>query len=234
MAPIARGLGFAVVSVGLFLAFYYNVLVSWAIWYLLASLSSRLEWVHCGHWYNSPSCWSEEDSQACSQGEFYYNNSCQSLQQVCQGFGRQSGQSGHCRGEEEEEEELRLESLYNRTSAPAEYYERFVLGNREEEGHGWDNFGSVRLDGLACLAAAWLLVAGCLLKGIKSSGKVAYFTSLFPYLVLLSLAVRGLSLPGAGRGVAYYLSPDWARLRNTKLWVDAATQVIFSLGPGNG
>ena len=69
MAPIARGLGFAVVSVGLFLAFYYNVVVSWAIWYLLSSLSSRLEWVHCGHWYNSPSCWSQQD--------YYYNNTCQ-------------------------------------------------------------------------------------------------------------------------------------------------------------
>ena len=233
MAPIARGLGYAVVSVGLFLAFYYIVVVGWAIWYLAASLSSRLEWVHCGHWYNSPSCWSEEDSQACRDqtgGDFhYYNNTCRLLQEVCQAFGLESGGAGHCRGEAGGEVEV--ESLYTRTTAPAEYYERFVLGNR---GHGWDNFGTVRLDSLACLAAAWLLVAGCLIKGIKTSGKVAYFTSLFPYLVLLSLAVRGLSLPGAGRGVAYYLSPDWARLRNTKLWVDAATQVIFSLGPGNG
>ena len=124
---------------------------------------------------------------------------------------------------------MRLESLYTRTSAPAEYYERFVLGNR---GHDWDNFGTVRLDSVACLAAAWLLVAACLIKGIKTSGKVAYFTSLFPYLVLVILAVRGLSLPGAGEGVAYYLSPDWTKLQHSKVWVDAATQVIFSLGPG--
>ena len=237
MAPIARGLGFAVVSVGLFLAFYYNVLVSWAIWYLLSSLASRLEWVHCGHWYNSPSCWSEEDSLACSQqeteqwegggGYYYYNNTCLHLQEVCQEFGLEGGQAGQCRGGEGE---VRLESLYNRTTAPAEYYERFVLGNR---GHDWYNFGSVRLDGLACLAAAWLLVAVCLIRGIKTSGKVAYFTSLFPYLVLIILAGRGLSLPGAGRGVAYYLSPDWTRLQHTQVWVEAATQVIFSLGPGN-
>ena len=44
MAPVAKGLGFAVVSVGLFLAFYYNVVVSWSIWYLLASLNPSLEW----------------------------------------------------------------------------------------------------------------------------------------------------------------------------------------------
>ena len=66
-----------------------------------------------------------------------------------------------------------------------------------------------------CLAAAWTLVAACLIKGIKTSGRVAYFTSLFPYLVLLILAVRGFTLPGAQLGISYYLTPDWARLHHT-------------------
>ena len=175
MAPIARGLGLAVVSVGLFLAFYYNVVVSWSIWYLAASLSPRLEWAHCGHWYNSPSC------------------------------------SSHL------------------TTAPAEYYERYVLGNR---GHSWHDFGHLRPQSVACLAAAWGVVALCLIKGIKTSGKIAYFTSLFPYLVLIVLAARGLSLPGAGDGLHYYLTPDWTRLSDPEVWTDAAKQVIFSLGPG--
>ena len=63
------------------------------------------------------------------------------------------------------------------------------------------------------------------ISGVKTSGKVAYFTSLFPYLVLITLAVRGLSLPGAGDGISYYLNTNWAKLQNTRVWVDAATQV---------
>ena len=61
--------------------------------------------------------------------------------------------------------------------------------------------------------------------GVKTSGKVAYFTSLFPYLVLMTLAVRGFTLPGAGDGISFYLSTNWAKLYNTRVWVDAATQV---------
>ena len=69
---------------------------------------------------------------------------------------------------------------------------------------------------------------------MRTSGKVVYFTSLFPYLVLTLLACRGLTLPGALDGVRYYLRPDWQRLLQPQLWVDAATQVIFSLGPACG
>ena len=71
-------------------------------------------------------------------------------------------------------------------------------------------------------------------KGVKSSGKVVYFTSLFPYAVLVLLACRGFTLPGAIDGIQYYLTPDWSRLTNPEVWVDAATQVIFSLGPACG
>ena len=57
---------------------------------------------------------------------------------------------------------------------------------------------------------------------------------MFPYAVLISLACRGFTLPGALDGIHYFLNPDWSRLLTTEVWVDAATQVIFSLGPACG
>ena len=36
------------------------VQVSWAIWYLVSSLSSNMEWTRCGHEYNTENCWSQE------------------------------------------------------------------------------------------------------------------------------------------------------------------------------
>lgn len=78
------------------------------------------------------------------------------------------------------------------------------------------------------------MVAFSLIKGVKSSGKVIYFTSFFPYIILIILAIRSFTLPGAWTGIKYYLTPIWSHLLGFEIWVDAATQVIFSLGPACG
>lgn len=48
-------------------------------------------------------------------------------------------------------------------------------------------------------------------------------TATFPYLVLLVLLVRGATLPGAWRGVVFYLKPDWEKLLST-----AVSQLVKS------
>lgn len=51
---------------------------------------------------------------------------------------------------------------------------------------------------------------------LSSSGhQVVWVTATFPYLVLLVLLVRGATLPGAWRGVVFYLKPDWQKLLST-------------------
>ena len=35
-------------------------------------------------------------------------------------------------------------------------------------------------------------------------------------------------------GIQYYLSPNFDAIYRAEVWVDAATQVFFSLGPGFG
>ena len=52
-----------------------------------------------------------------------------------------------------------------------------------------------------CLLVTWLLIFLALCRGVRSSGKMAYFTALFPYLVMAVLLVRGLTLPGATKAV---------------------------------
>ncbi|RWS16539.1 Sodium:neurotransmitter symporter-like protein 2 [Dinothrombium tinctorium] len=66
------------------------------------------------------------------------------------------------------------------------------------------------------------------------SYSVVWFTALFPYFVLIILLIRGILLPGAVDGIEYYLTPNFTALASASVWVDAASQVFFSLGPGFG
>lgn len=50
--------------------------------------------------------------------------------------------------------------------------------------------------------------------------QVVYFTATFPYLMLLVLLVRGLTLPGAMEGIKFYLLPDPARLSDPQVTAD--------------
>ncbi|CAN0204890.1 unnamed protein product [Bubo scandiacus] len=119
-----------------------------------------------------------------------------------------------------------LNDTQKRTSPSEEYWRRYVLDLSDDIG----NLGEVRLPLLGCLGVSWVVVFLCLIKGVKSSGKVVYFTATFPYVVLTILFVRGITLEGALTGIMYYLTPQWDKILDAKVWGDAASQIFYSLG----
>ncbi|CAF1064259.1 unnamed protein product [Rotaria sordida] len=116
------------------------------------------------------------------------------------------------------------------TSPPEEYFDNYVL----RRSNSLEAMGSPHWSLALCLLLAWILVAACIIQGIKSSGKVVYFTSLFPYVVIFALVIRGLTLPGAANGISFYLKPNWTKVREFDVWIAAASQVTFSLSVGFG
>ncbi len=62
--------------------------------------------------------------------------------------------------------------------------------------------------------------------GIKSSGKVVYVTATFPYVVLVILLIRGVTLEGSLNGIKYYIKPDFQKILSVK--VSILTNLSFT------
>jgi len=87
---------------------------------------------------------------------------------------------------------------------------------------------------VAGLAATWLAVFLIIHKGVHRVGQVVLVTVPLPVLLLVILAIRGLTLKGAVDGIEYYLNPDFSKLSDPKVWLAAYGQIFFSLSLGFG
>nr|VZI10603.1 unnamed protein product [Spirometra erinaceieuropaei] len=110
------------------------------------------------------------------------------------------------------------------TDPVTEYWERRVLGLSESI----EDLGNLRWDLSLCLLLAWIIIFLCIFRGLKATSQVTYFTALSPYVLLIILLGRAVSLPGATTGLTYFISPNWTRLGSYTVWSDAGTQIFFS------
>uniref|UniRef100_A0A669AZU2 Transporter n=1 Tax=Oreochromis niloticus TaxID=8128 RepID=A0A669AZU2_ORENI len=189
ICPIFKGIGYAICIIALYVSFYYNTIIAWALFYFYSSFSSILPWTNCDNVWNTPDC----------TNYFGMDNI----------------------------------TWTNASRSPAEeFYTRNVLEIHKSS--GLRDVGGVRWQLMLCLFLIFTIVYFSLWKGVKTSGKVVWVTATLPYIVLFILLIRGATLPGAWRGVVFYLKPQWGKLLETSVWVDAAAQIFFSLGPGFG
>ncbi|XP_074051886.1 sodium-dependent noradrenaline transporter [Macrotis lagotis] len=122
-------------------------------------------------------------------------------------------------------------SKYKHTPA-AEFYERGVL--HLHESNGIHDIGTPQWQLSLCLMVVVIILFFSLWKGVKTSGKVVWITATLPYFVLFVLLIHGITLPGAYNGITAYLHIDFRRLKEATVWIDAATQIFYSLGAGFG
>lgn len=253
LVPLLKGVGYAVVLIAFYVDFYYNVIIAWALYFFFASFTSQLPWVGCDNYWNTEDCvapytTNETDSVEGSGDEGTFSNVSSALKEIASGAlklvqdanslgktgGLSSNQSSVWGTNNDDVGIYNANEPQNkhRNSPAAEYFNRGML--QLHESTGIDDLGIIKWDIALCLLAVYLICYFSLWKGISTSGKVVWFTAIFPYFVLFILLIRGSTLPGASDGIKYYLTPDFSALMNANVWVDAATQVFFSLGPGFG
>ncbi|XP_037704009.1 sodium-dependent neutral amino acid transporter B(0)AT2 [Choloepus didactylus] len=123
-----------------------------------------------------------------------------------------------------------IEPECEKTSATTYYWYREALNISNSISES----GGLNWKMTVSLLAAWVMVCLAMIKGIQSSGKVMYFSSLFPYVVLICFLIRALLLNGSLDGISHMFTPELEIMLEPKVWREAATQVFFALGLGFG
>lgn len=96
------------------------------------------------------------------------------------------------------------------------------------------HLGGIRWPIVVSLAVIWTLMYLCIFKGVRLVGKIVLWTVPIPWMMLIILMIRGLTMEGAIQGLEYYLEPNWEVLKDAHVWRAAFGQVFFSMTIGFG
>ncbi|XP_060071373.1 sodium- and chloride-dependent glycine transporter 2-like [Ylistrum balloti] len=208
VCPIFKGVGVGmVIAIGI-IGLYYNVIIAWTLFYIGNSFISPLPWSTCSNDWNTDTC-----------GVRIGNNTDTNSSFILSVTGLDLHNSTND-----------VSPTFKGLTSEEEFWQYKVLNMSS----GLEVIGRIPWHLAVCFFAAWILVYLCLIKGVKSIGKVVYVTATLPYILLTVILVRGLTLPGAVDGVLFYLTPDFSRLTDMQVWIEAALQVFYSLGPAWG
>jgi len=205
LCPMLKGVGVATMTVVFFLDIYYCIIIAWTFFYLIATFTSIPELP----WNTCDGWWNTE---------FCFK--------------------AHDNVTENQIEMANHTMVYdnathtNKTFSPVEeFWDHRVLRMNKGIEHG---LGELNLELVGCLVLAWLMVYGIIAKGLHSSGKIIWFTALFPYFVMFILLFRAITLDGAMDGLWYLVHVDPDKLFDGQTWIDGASQIFFAYSVGMG
>ena len=246
LAPGLKGMGYGMVTIPTVINFYYTVVMAYAFYFLFMGFTSTLPWGVCSNDYNSENCYSFIEADECNSTALFFNKTCMPTEIFCDdhGFDSLEGNNTHCFDLSWNGTAKAVKDIEQRVSGAEEFWYRQVLDVQvkytedgtviDTEINSWSQWGSVNWKIAGCLLLCWTIVCLSLIKGVQSYGKVVYFTTLFPYIVLTTLLIYASTLPGFTTGLEFYLVPDWSKLGNLSLWNAAASQIFYSLGVSQG
>ncbi|VDI22541.1 solute carrier family 6 (neurotransmitter transporter, GABA) member 6/8/11/12/13 [Mytilus galloprovincialis] len=226
IAPLFKGIGIAMTVILFLMNIYYIFIMAWAVFYFIMSLTTTLPWSHCNNSWNTESltviihgiprdCVTKADYAMKQELRWLHFCEC-----------GKSYQTRLCPPSYPTVYTMCYSEFWDKKSYETKIFRRRVLQITD----GIDKPGGLVWETVLCLLFVWTMVYFCVWRGIKWSGKVVYFTALFPYLILTTLLIRAVTLDGAIYGIKYYLSPDFSRLSDPQVsvWIDGGTQIFFS------
>ncbi|KAK3697426.1 hypothetical protein RRG08_031190 [Elysia crispata] len=234
LCPLSKGIGVSMNMICLLTGWYYTVLIAWSLIYAFHSFRSPLPWTLCNQTWNTENCVSNSHiASALSKGTVNLTplNGTADPGNVTYVLATSITDGAN-------QTLLNASDLANLSSvvipAARSASEEFWLHNVLEISSGLEDMGGLPWHTVLALFVATSVIALGIAKDIKTSGKVVYITATLPYILLTVLLIKGATLPGASKGVTFYVKPDFSKLLHMEAWVEAAIQVFFSLGVSYG
>ncbi|XP_065367459.1 sodium-dependent nutrient amino acid transporter 1 isoform X2 [Calliphora vicina] len=207
LCPAMRGIGVGQAFMVYMLGTYYEAVCAIIAYYLVESFRDPLPWANCRPEWGSnciDSMPTDNNVLAMVEGSQLTSKSLRNLTNIGN-FMRSS----------------------NRTISSSEWF--FVNEVLREKQNINDGIGLPNWELVLGLFVSWLFVFAIISRGVKSSGKASYFLAIFPYVIMLVLLIRAVTLPGSIDGIIYFIKPDWSKILDPKVWYAAVTQCFYSL-----
>ncbi|KAL4230155.1 hypothetical protein ACF0H5_010540 [Mactra antiquata] len=246
--PLFKGVGQAMFVTVAVICIYYNMVNAWAFHYLFSSFTSILPWSSCDNTWNTEACrlnkyevtncslinetfldlptvsnttcglYLRDCIQSDNQTLFQQQNVTDCIKWLYQLFG-------------EPIYKPETDNIMSRLKDPSEEFFYNAILNKSD---GLENIGGIQWQLALYLLLCWFIVFMCLVRGIYSAGKVAYFIFIIPVVLLVVLLICAMMVDGHLEGIRFYVTPKWDKVLSMRVWSDAASQVFFSLSACSG
>ncbi|KAH8396322.1 hypothetical protein KR222_008501, partial [Zaprionus bogoriensis] len=205
ICPSFLGVGYGQAFATICIITYYSSLLALTLYYLFVSFQAELPWSYCrDDWLNCV------DSSAMSAGSVASDSATNISTALAT---------------------LNATNTTKLQSSSELYFLNVVIKENLDISEG---IGIPDWKLSIALFVSWAVIFLVIMRGVKSSGKAAYFLALFPYVVLFALLGRAVTLEGAVDGIIFFLQPQWGELLNPTVWKEAVVQCFFSLAVGCG
>ncbi|XP_046332791.2 sodium- and chloride-dependent glycine transporter 2-like [Haliotis rufescens] len=232
LCPLLKGIGLSMMIMCFSCVVYLTVICAWALYYTIYSCRTTLPWTDCNNIWNTDACVTSVKAlnQRLTDAFNSTNVNGTGLVNMTSGFNSAytSVAAAHSNGTHFDDNRWNNDSLSH--TAAEEFWQYKALGISS----GINYLGPIKWELALCLLASWVIIFVCVVRGVRSVGKAVYVTATVPYVILIVLLIRGLTLPGGTEGALFYITPNFSKLLEIQVWLEACLQVFYSLGPAWG
>ncbi|CAL2036678.1 unnamed protein product [Caenorhabditis brenneri] len=216
--PVLEGFGWVAAVIAAIVSIYFMLLISWISVYMFnVIIGNSGKWGQCDNEWNNPATCFNIPAQRLCHGE--HPSGWNSTDPIPE---KMIYMNGSCH-DYRDYQNVKLSSAS----------EQFFLNSIVNPSTSLLDFNSINWPIFIAMVIGWMMTVLCIVKGMKFIGKLSYVTVILPYIIILILFVRGVTLDGASEGLRYFfLKPDFTKLWNYRTWTAALTQLCFSLAIG--